>query len=196
MQELIDYLNSIKRMSPELIDHLKSILKQSVFRKHEIILRPGKICYRIHFLEKGLIHIYNDKEEKSTTLWLQWELAIFISITSFYEQKASIEWIQALEECITWSITYAELVETCRLFPEFDYHWKKIEQFYRDLEQEMSTFLAQPASKRCIEWLRNNPEIYERTPDYVLMSYLRVNKETFYKALKICRQQKDYNEKK
>ncbi|MES1249572.1 MAG: cyclic nucleotide-binding domain-containing protein [Chitinophaga rupis] len=185
MEKLFAILQSIGPMSPELISWLRKHLRRRHYKAGETILTIGQICRDICFIESGLIRIYHNGEKGQETNWLQKENEIFISINSFFSQTPSFESIQALEDCMVWSITHADLAEACRLFPEFNLHQDKIKTLYYEIKNKRDAQMkGLPPRERYLYFLTEEPEIMARTPVDPLASWLQMSSKTLFKIRK------------
>ncbi len=63
----------------------------------------------IHFIQKGLLWCYYSKQDKDLVSWFMKEGDTIVSPFIFYEQKPSVDYIQAIEDCELYYITYEEL---------------------------------------------------------------------------------------
>jgi len=185
MQKLFAYLNGIRRMSPELQQHLARILRQQCYKKREIILKRGNVCQHIRFIESGVIRISETANEKEVTTWLQKEDEIFIAINSFFGQAPSDALIEALADASTWGITFQELQDTIRQFPEFQIHFDAITAQYRRIENERTKILQALKPRDKYDWLlKTAPQLCQLVPVDYLASYLRVSRRLLFRIRK------------
>jgi CRP/FNR family transcriptional regulator, anaerobic regulatory protein len=181
MQQLIDYLHAIARMSPALEQHLRTILRRQVFKKKDLILKTGEVCRHIRFIESGIVRIYVSNGDEENTTWIQKENEIFIAIGSFFDQLPSAATIEAIEDnTVTWGITYAELENTIRLYPEFAEHQNAIKTKYHKIVDAQQAMLRLSPEQR-YEWLlQKDAELLLRVPAPYLSSYLGIRRERFF----------------
>jgi len=179
MKELFVSLNEIRLLSQELQNYLMRILICERFKKGQIIVRKGQVCRRIYFVESGITRNFYFAERKEINSWLQKEGDYVIVVKSFLSQLPAEESIQALEDCIVWSITYAQLEEVCRLFPEFVQHWKNIETVYYIKREERMVLFQAMGPKEKIEWFKKNePELFKRIKQKKhIRNYLGVSRD-------------------
>ena len=169
-------------MSPELIAHLSKILRYKTFSKGDIILNRGRVCSHIYFLETGLIRIYHWKNDKEVTTWFLKEGDLFISVHSFFQQRPSAEFIVAMEDCACWGITFEELEETCKLFPEFNWHEKMIFRTYYSRKEIWDYEMPEKPQERYDLLMRVAPELVQRVPAKILATYLDMSERAFTRA--------------
>jgi CRP-like cAMP-binding protein len=163
-------------MSPELQAYLAQILKKVEFKAGKFALKEGKINNYIFFLESGLVRIFHHYKNVEVTSWFLKQGEIFISVSSFLLQVPSYENIVALEDCICWGITYEQLEEVCRLFPEFDFHQIRIlRRYYARSEERKFKMERQKPLEKYAELAKGDPELLSRVPVKLLASYLGIS---------------------
>ena len=179
MKELLTSLNKIRAMSHELEKYLIGILICERFTKGQIIVRKGLVCHRIRFIESGMTRNFYIAERKEIVTWIQTEGEYVIVVKSFLSQIPAEESIQAVEDCIVWSITHAQLEEVCRLFPEFLYHWKTIESMYYIKRDDRATLFRSMSPEEKIKWFKKTePELLKRIKQKKhIYNYLGVSRD-------------------
>ena len=173
MEQLIALLKFFSPLSAELEAHLRGIIKESHFKKKQLLLEAGQVCNFIMYVESGLTRSFSIKQGKPATNWFMEEGNIIISVVSFLRQKAAKESVEALEACRCWGILHAELQETYRLFPEFDHHARLIlEEYYcRSEERQESKQMGKPYDKY-VYMMTTQPSLIQRVTRPQLASYL------------------------
>ena len=184
MEQLFFSLHGIKILSPDLESWLRLKLKKARFKKGDLILKEGQVCTNIYFLESGLIRIFQVVSEngnvKEKISWIQNEGEIFISVYSFFNQTPSLEYIEALEDCVVWYITFEELEKACELYPEFDRHCSVIKSQYYSLGQERIQAMQKPSKERYTFFLEKQPWLLSRASIEHVASYMGFSVSTFF----------------
>ncbi|TKK64720.1 Crp/Fnr family transcriptional regulator [Ilyomonas limi] len=180
MENLLQLLNSIAPLSSALQSHLQSILKRNTFRKRSYLLQAGQVSNCIHFLESGLVRCFYDKEAQEICIWFMQAGNVIISVESFLCQVKSYQYIQALEDCITWSVTYQELQDIYNKFPEFNLHRAVLlERYYVESEKRQRILSLNSAAERYMQFMEIQPEIMLRLPAKYIASYLNIAEAYF-----------------
>lgn len=180
MKKLLELLNSIAPISPALQSHLQSILKRNTFKKRAYLLQAGQVSNHIHFLESGLVRCFYDKEEQEICIWFMEAGNVIISVESFLCQIKSYQYIQALEDCVTWSISYKELQEVYAKFPEFNLHRAVLlEKYYVESEKRQRILSLNSAVERYTQFMEIQPEIMLHLPAKYIASYLNIAEAYF-----------------
>lgn len=184
MERLLQLLNSMAPLSESLQTYLESRLQRNVFKKRSYLLQSGQVSTRIYFLERGLVRCFYDNEEQEINIWFMDKDNVIISVESFLRQVKSYQYIQALEDCVTWSISYAELQTIYQKFPEFNLHRALLlEQYYVESERRQRILSLKTATDRYARLMEVQPDIILRLPAKYIASYLNIN-ETYYAQIK------------
>ena len=169
----------IQPLSDPLRQYLISILRRIEVRRKGIILERGKVSKYIYFIEEGAVRAVRFEKGKERTAWLMMEGNIIVSVESFFLQQPSTETIEALEGCILHCISYEELYEAYKRFPEFNLHRGVILEKYYPQSEARNRMRLKKARDKFEELMINQPDLVGRIKDKILASYLGVSPGTF-----------------
>ena len=182
MTELLTYLHEIYPLSEPLKEYLSEKLIRKEIPKKDFILKKGRVCEDIYFIEKGLVRCYhideNEKDEKEITDWFMSERDVIISVESFLEQTPSEEYILAMEDCILYSISFKELEYAYETFRDFNIHGRKITGTYYLQSIKREKYLKKPAPERYKFMMDHQPQLILRVPSKYIASYLGIDEAT------------------
>jgi CRP-like cAMP-binding protein len=179
MKELLAFLNSIYPLSQSAIEYLAENLKEIEIPKKEFILKQGRICYNIYFVEKGLLRCFYTKNDKEISSWFMKEHDVIFSVESFLNQTPSYENIQTLEDSLLHYITYAELQYLYNHCPEFNFIGRVVtEEYYKLSEQRLHSLRMQKANERYNFMMNYFPQMILRVQSKYIASYLGITEET------------------
>jgi CRP/FNR family transcriptional regulator, anaerobic regulatory protein len=182
MESLLTFLQSIHPLSGALVEHLISVLKTRTLHRKELLLRARHICQNIYFIERGLLRCFYMKEGHEVCSWFMQEGDVIVSVASFYHQKPSYEYIQAIEESTLHYIGYQELQAIYRNFPEFNFVGRVLtEKYYLLSEQRLYSMRMQRAPERIDFLLQHQPELFLRVPAKYIASFLGITEVTMSK---------------
>jgi CRP-like cAMP-binding protein len=182
MERLIQYLESIHALSDECKERLFSVLKSKELSRKDLLLRAGHICQHIYFIQKGLLRCFYYRHDVEISSWFMREGDVVVSVESFFGQKTSYESIQALEDCELYYMSYKELQEIYRQFPEFNFIARVLtEKYYCLSEQRLYSIRMMRASERYEFLLEHHPEILLRVHGKHIASYLGITPEMLSK---------------
>jgi CRP-like cAMP-binding protein len=162
MRKLLEMLNYYAPMTDALRDRLSLAIQSWQIKKGTCILKEGDTCHYIYFIETGLVRVSYWLKDEEITSWLLKEGDIFISVRSFFEQKPSYDDILALEDCTVYGITYKELEEICREFPEFCWHRIRItENYYVRSEDKHHDERRQTSRDKYARLMETAPDLHQ-----------------------------------
>src|SRR5512147_2888996 len=117
MMELLSSLNEIHSLAPALHEYLSKTLKSTAIEKKQFLLSAGQINRHIYFVDKGLLRCYYIQDEQEVCSKFIKEGDIIVSASSFFLQKESHEYIQAIEDSDLWYLSFDELQYIYKNFP-------------------------------------------------------------------------------
>jgi CRP/FNR family transcriptional regulator, anaerobic regulatory protein len=173
VEQLLFYLNSIHKLSPELENHLLSVVKHREILKKDFLLKAGQINKEISFIVSGLMHAYYLKEDTVVSSWFLKEGDVIVSVDSFYDQVPSYEYIRALENTSIYYIDYSELEYIYNNFMEFNFIGRVLTIKYLKIWTQQLYSIKMRSAKERYEWiLQNHPELLLRVPQKLIATYL------------------------
>ncbi|MBL7739060.1 MAG: Crp/Fnr family transcriptional regulator [Chitinophagaceae bacterium] len=179
MKELLLVLNNIHSLSPSLQQYLNEKLKSRTVHKKEFILEAGHVSRHIYFIRKGLLRCYYMEGGQEVCSKFLKEGDIIVSASSFFLQRESYEYIQALEPSLLYFICYDELQYIYNHFPEFNIISRVITtKSYLLSEQRLTFIRMKSAADRYNLMIKNFPELILRVQAKYIASYLGISVET------------------
>jgi len=147
--------------------------KEREFRKNDFVLKEGAICKASHFIEAGMMRAYtHDLDGNDVTTAFYPSKGFATDLFSFFNQVPSRENIQALTDCVTWSISYADMQVSFHAIPEFrEFGRINIINNYGLL---MLSMLHETAEQRYANLIDLHPEILQQAPLKYIASYLGI----------------------
>jgi CRP/FNR family transcriptional regulator, anaerobic regulatory protein len=175
MELLLGFLEAIHPLSPGLTEFLSKNVRKASLTKNEYLLKAGKVCKNVCFIEKGLFRCFYKEHEADVSSWFMCEGDVIFSVESFYEQKPSYENIQALEDCTYYYITYDELQYIYTHYPEFNFIGRVLtEKYYRFLWNYVYNTKMKQGPERYQLFVETFPQLANRIPLQDLATYLGI----------------------
>jgi CRP-like cAMP-binding protein len=191
MRKVVEFLNSIQPLSEELKVNLYDYLRTDSIRKKFRLLRPGQVCDRIYFVEKGLLRCFIRRGDEEVCKWFMKEGDVVISVNSFFNQEPSTETIESIEACEIHSITFSQLQELYRKHPEFRCIGQQLtEAYYCRSEVRADNLIMKTSDERYVDLLRSHPELEKRVPNKYLASHLGMSFATFSRVRQSLKKEK------
>lgn len=183
---IVLFLNSIYPLSPSLKEYLIKNIKSCTFQKNEHISKAGEICNRLYLIKKGMVRGYFLSDSKEITTWIDTENEVFTSITGFFRNQQTEEYIQSLETTYCDYLEYDDYKYCLNHFPEMR-HINRIllEDYY--ILAELRVYLARiPNARKRLSFFmeKMKPQIVDRIPRKHLASYLAIRPETLSRLMK------------
>ena len=179
MEEIIRKINDIYPLSGELELLLRQTIRRNVVRKKQKLLRRGDVCTRLYFIEQGLLRLFVKTGNKDRSSWFMLEGDIATSVTSFFGRVPSLETIEALEDCVLWSVSWLELQDLYERDPGF----RKVGQYYTEkyyCQDDLLkiNLLTKSPAKFYDYLLENFPKVVKRVPKKYLASLIGITVQT------------------
>jgi CRP-like cAMP-binding protein len=185
MEQLLGFLESVHPIGESLKTGLYKVVKSCKLKKHRLLLKEGQICRNIYFIHTGLLRCYYLLEETEVCTWFMRERDICVSVSSFYDQIAGYEYIQALEDCELYYISHSELEEIYRSHAQFNYTGRVLTiKYLKDWTRQMRILRMQKAEERYLQFRELEPELVQRVPQKYLAPFLGMQPETLSRIRK------------
>lgn len=106
-------------MSLEIIEHIVGYFEERKFSKNEFFLKEGKVCDYL-YLAEGFMRAYTfDWKGNEVTTNLYTRNCQVYDHASFFLQTASEENIQAITDCLAYTINFEKMNTLFHSIPEF-----------------------------------------------------------------------------
>lgn len=147
--------------------------------KGELLVRDGKTCRHLYFLEQGALRGFYNLDGREITHWFAFEQDFVTSFHSFITQQPAVENIQLMEGCVLWAISKERLSYLMQEFREVERLVRiAYEKYYIRLEERFVNAQFKTATERYQEMLTLSPHILKRAPLGAVASYLGISQET------------------
>jgi CRP/FNR family transcriptional regulator, anaerobic regulatory protein len=186
MTELEQYIKSYFGIIDA--DDLKKIVelfKLTTIKKGDFLLKAGRICENLSFVQTGLLRMYISTEEKEITQWISKKGYFSTDLSSFIFETPSRLSIQALIDTEIYSISKTDYKKFGALVPK----WYELEKLFLvrcfiTLEERVFSHLSMTAEERYDYFFENNRELFNQVPLQYIASMLGMTPETFSRIRK------------
>ncbi len=176
---LIQILNNIQPINNELERSLIEEFKVEEIGKGKVILHEKDICKNLWFLCDGLLRSYHNIGDKEITSRIMYTGHIVISPGSFFTQTPATESIETLADCAVAKLSFNDLQDIYKRFPEFNYHTRLItEQYFYKQEQRLYMLRKHDAAAKYNFFLENYADYLKDIPQKYIASFLNIAPET------------------
>lgn len=178
--EIIEYIRTIARVSPEAVQRISSSFTRKELPRKTLLFEEGQPVNSLYFIEKGLIRMYYiNRQGKDITFGFYAEQH-FVSIAeSFFGQVPSRYYLELLENSVVYALGRNELLALIREFPEIMEIENYVLRYFLLKASERTIALQfQTAEERYYTLAESQPTILQRAPLGAIASYLGITQET------------------
>jgi len=180
--------NYLKENFPLPAQTMKEVTEKFIreeIPKGDFYIKSGRPALKLGFIESGLVRIYAATYEKEVTQWISTPGYFITELSSFIFQNPARLHLQALEDCVIWSITKDDHQLLCKKFIEWNEVDKKfIAKCFVTLEDRIFSHLYMTAEERFKQLMDNQPELFNQVPLQYLASMLGMTPETLSRMRK------------
>jgi CRP-like cAMP-binding protein len=179
VKELLNHIQNYSPVSAEARQALHDCFEKIVLAKNEYLVKEGKICRHLYFLQQGALRGFYNVDGKEITHWFGFENDFVTSFHSFITKEPAVENIQLLEGSILWAISKETLGGLYNQYHEIERLVRIVyEKYYIRLEERYVNAQFKTATERYENLLRQTPHILERVSLGHIASYLGISQET------------------
>jgi CRP/FNR family transcriptional regulator, anaerobic regulatory protein len=179
----IDRMNSIHPMSDKLKLAIYTKAQRRKVVAGEILLKPGEICNHLYYIEEGVLSCFEIDGRQRYCTWLMFQGDIATAVDSFNNQVPSTEMIQAVTDCVCWTITYQDNEDLTKEFPEYGIIRQKLTDYYHIQSRQIDAQRRRKPEQFYAFLLRTFPDIV-CVPNTTLASFMGISEPTLYGILK------------
>lgn len=185
LTELEQYIQSYFDVAGNDLQAIASCFEYKQLRKGDYILKEGRQCNQLAFIQSGLIRIYATKGEKEVTQWISTK-GYFVTDLAGFIFNTPARWnIQALTDCDLYIIDRQRYNSLGDKVPG----WHKLEKLFIAkcfiiLEERVNSHLFMTAEERYRQLVSVQPELFNMVPLQYLASMLGMTPETLSRLRK------------
>ena len=178
------YLNSYKKISPELTDEELEFVKSNIsilkLKKKQILIYENEIQKSIAFIYSGLIRSYFiDENGKEINNAFFSENEFVTDYLSFIKQQKTKYTFECLEDCILISIPFETVEIAYDKYKNFANFGRKIAEWaLENRTKKYESFLFETAEERYLRFIAENKPILNRISLSHLASYLGIERQS------------------
>jgi CRP-like cAMP-binding protein len=180
MYEIItESLRTTVDLSDEELFIFMQRLKPLKLKKYEFFLEPGKICRAMVIVQKGGLRYFSRSEKGEYTFAFSFEGDWLGDYESFLLQSPSQDYIEALEDCELYLISYSDMQSLYLQSQRFEKFGRLIaERLFIEAVKGKRNFMIQSAEDRYLDLIAAKPQILDRLPQHLIASYLGIQPQS------------------
>jgi CRP-like cAMP-binding protein len=186
MTELEECINShFGVVSSDDMETIVSMFELTVLKKGEYLLKSGKCCDQLSFVQSGLLRMFVLIDGKEVTQWISTPGYFSTDLSSFIFESPSRWTIQAMVDTELYSISKTNY----KMLNELVQAWNELEKMFLircfiTLENRIFSHLSMTAEERYRFFFENNKELFNQVPLQFIASMLGMTPETFSRIRK------------
>jgi CRP-like cAMP-binding protein len=155
-------------------------------KRRQFILQESDICRHYTFVAEGCFKKFQvDAKGVEHNLQFAAEGDWIMEIDSFYFEKPSRVYIEAMEPSVVFQIKRPDLYHLFTNNPKFDRNFRVIvENRFVELENRVLQAISSTAEERYLSFLKQYPHLLSRLPNTQIASYLGITPEFLSKVRK------------
>ncbi|TDX02129.1 Crp/Fnr family transcriptional regulator [Dinghuibacter silviterrae] len=162
----------------EKADVANRVVERKIKRR-QFILQEDDVCKHYTFVAEGCFRVFHvDKKGVEHNLQFAAENEWIMIIDSFFNQKKSSVYIEAIEPSVIFQLSRPDLIHLFRTYPKFDRNFRVIvETRFAELENRLLQTISATAEERYLAFLGQYPALSQRLPNTHIASYLGITPE-------------------
>lgn len=183
--ELLQVFKNIAPISKEEEQLITRSFKPYTLEKGACFLKAGETAKYIGFLRKGLVRYFVYKNDEEATFEFTKEGEFISDYQSFNNNTASIQSIQAIEDCELLIIDYKDVQYIFNNTPHGNLLGRIIVEHRFDVMvgQLLSIYMHNP-EERYLKFQQNYADLLQRIPQYMIASYVGVQPQSLSRIRK------------
>lgn len=149
-----------------------------------MLLRAGEVERSLYFIDSGAILAFYISDKEEHTIRFGYQGSLITSIPSFYDQRPSEIYLQAIRKTEVVAFDRGDFVRVMNSTPD-------LQKFYatslellaaQQMEREIDLLTSSPI-ERVNRVLKRSPQVFQEIPAKYIASYLRMTPETLSRIL-------------
>lgn len=185
MREAIkSYLNSIKTLSPKVteteLNYLESGLTISELKSRHFYIHANVIQQEIGYVYKGLLRsFFVDRKGNEITVNFVRENRYATHYTSFITRTPGKYYFQCIEPSIIVNLSYGHIQAGYDKYPNIERYGRLVaESVLKSQQKRIESFLFETAEERYLDFIKENPDLFNRVSLSHLSSYLGIERQS------------------
>ena len=183
---LITYFKNYFPLTAKEKEELSLRFTERRIKRRTYVLQQGDVCKHFSFVVSGCLKMYAvDANDKEHNLQFVAENDWITDLASFYSEKPSKVYIEAIEPTTVLQINHEDLLELYINYHKFDRNFRIIiEQKYIELQDRVLQNISMTAEERYRHFIEKYPNLLNRLPNTQIASYLGITPEFLSKIRK------------
>lgn len=185
-EPLINCFRKYFPLNSEEQEEVKRLFQRRIVKRKGLLLQEGEICRNYYFVVSGCFRMFAiDSDFKEHNLQFAVENDWIVDFQSFYTERPSKLYIEAVETSLVLQISHEDLLYLYVNYPKFDRNFRIIlEQKYIGYQNRILQNISSTGEERYVSFLNDYPHLINRLPNTQIASYIGVTPEFLSKIRK------------
>jgi len=176
---LLKLLSQITELEENEVELIKNSFTSLFLAKGSFFLKTGEINKNVGFLQKGLIRYFVFKDDEESTFEFTKEGEFIADYQSFNNRTASIQNIQAIEDCEILIINYDNVQTIFNTTKNGNLIGRYIiEHRFDIMVNQLLAIYMQNQEERYKKFVEHYSDLTQRIPQYLIASYVGVKPQS------------------
>lgn len=173
-------------MTDEELDYLKSGLTVTELKSKLFYIHANTVQKEIGFVYQGLLRsFYVDRHGNEISVNFIRENGYTTHYSAFITQTPSKYYFQCLETSIIVNLSYTLIQEGYVRFPNLERYGRLVaEEVLKVQQRRIESFLFDSAECRYLDFIKDNPDLFNRVSMSHLSSYLGIERQSLTRIRK------------
>ena len=168
-------LSLFPNASPAELSEIADAFKFKTISKGEFFVEEGKTSKFLAFITKGLFQYFYLKDGKEITTYISGDNTFVASVTSFFKQQPSKEYVRSLTDSEILTLHYDDLSKLKTSNEAFKtFYIAAMESLVTGIDESRSNLIILTAEERYANLLKEEPKLLQQIPLQYLASILGV----------------------
>ena len=176
---LLKLVNHIATLEQDELELIRNCFKPYLLTKGDFFLKAGEVNKHIGFIEKGLVRYFVYKNDEESTFEFTKEGEFIADYQSFNNGTASIQNIQAIEDCELFIINFPDVQNIFNSTKNGNLIGRRIiEHRFDVMVNQLLAIYMQSHEERYESFVCKYSDLTQRIPQYLIASYVGVKPQS------------------
>lgn len=174
------------KLSAEEWELFSSFVEPSKLGKKDFMFREGDVLRYLAFVNKGCLRYYVvDPKGDEHIVYFAFEGWWIGDMDSFFQQKPTIYYMQALEDCELFLFNLKNFNRAIDETAYGQFFKKATAQSYTATQRRFAELNTLSAEERYLKLVASKPEIFQRVPHHLIASFLGIKPQSLSRIRKL-----------
>ena len=143
-------------------------------------VKEGQVSRNLYFVDSGATHTFIiDKKGETHTVQFGFEGYWVGDMYSFFSGNSAVFNLETLEPTTLFAMKHVDFEKACEQIPKFEMFFRiLVQNGYLSSLQRIAKSFSEDAEQRYLTLIKNNPDLPQRVPQYLVASYLGIKPQS------------------